>query len=232
MIQVRRSDERGHANHGWLDSHHTFSFADYHDPEHMGFRALRVINEDHVAGGAGFGMHPHRDMEIVTYVISGALRHQDSMGNSAVMKPGDVQRISAGTGIRHSEYNFSPVDPVHLLQIWIIPDRRGVTPRYGELPSSGRVAGAGPNLLVSPDGADGSLAIHSDARLHLAKPAAGEVSTVSVPPGRHGWIQVAVGRIQVNGVELGQGDGAAVSDETVLRIQAVEASEVLVFDLA
>jgi redox-sensitive bicupin YhaK (pirin superfamily) len=232
MIQTRRSEERGHANHGWLDSYHTFSFADYQDPKHMGFRSLRVINEDVIAGGGGFGMHPHRDMEIVTFVLSGALRHEDSMGNSAVMKAGDVQRISAGTGILHSEHNASPVDPVHLLQIWILPNRRGVTPRYAELPASGRGSAGMPGLLVSPDGVAGSLPIHSDTFLHLLALAAGERRRVSLEPGRHAWIQVASGGIRVNGLDLKSGDGAAVSGEKDLEFESSSDSRVLVFDLA
>jgi quercetin 2,3-dioxygenase len=231
MIQIRRSQDRGHADHGWLQAKHTFSFADYHDPSHIGFRALRVINEDVIAGGGGFGMHPHRDMEIVTYVLSGALRHEDSMGNSAVIKAGDVQRISAGTGILHSEHNWSPVEPVHLLQIWMFPTRRGFEPRYGELPSSGRGLGSSPTLLASPEGMDGSLPIHSDVRLHLLRPLAEEKRTLTLEPGRHAWVQVAAGGVRLNGNNLAQGDGAAVSDETRLDIEGLAPSEVLVFDL-
>ncbi len=231
MITVRKSDARGHADHGWLDSYHTFSFADYYDPQHMAFRSLRVINEDRIAGGGGFGMHPHRDMEIITYVISGALRHGDSMGNSAVMKAGDVQRISAGSGILHSEHNWSPVDPVHLLQIWIMPDKRSVSPRYGELPGVG--ARPGPATLVtSPDGRDGSLPIHANVELHLVKLEAGASHTVSIAEGRHAWVQVAEGEVELNGQKLDQGDGAAVSGETALKLSAASKSQVLLFDLA
>ena len=231
MIQIRKSDARGQADHGWLKAKHSFSFADYHDPRHMGFRSLRVINEDVVAGGGGFGMHPHRDMEIVTYVISGALRHEDSMGHVAVMKSGDIQRISAGTGIYHSEHNWSPVEPVHLLQIWMLPSRRGLSPQYGELPHSDRGLAGQPSLVASPDGRDGSLQIHADVRLHLARLAAGEERTFPLEALRHAWIQVAVGRVEVNGTGLGQGDGAAVSEEAVVRLVASEDSRVLVFDL-
>lgn len=231
MIQIRRSEERGQADHGWLKAKHSFSFADYHDPRHMGFRVLRVINEDVVAGGGGFGMHPHRDMEIVTYVISGALRHEDSMGHVAVMKAGDVQRISAGTGIYHSEHNGSPVDPVHLLQIWMLPIRRGMTPQYGELPHSSRGLAGEPSLIASPDGADGSLQIHSDVRLHLFRFAPKEERQVTLEARRHAWVQVAAGSIELNGHVLGQGDGAAVSEESTLRLVAGPESQVLVFDL-
>lgn len=231
MIIVRKSDARGHANHGWLDSYHTFSFADYYDPKHMAFRSLRVINEDYVAGGGGFGMHPHRDMEIITYVISGALRHGDSMGHTAVMKAGDVQRISAGSGIQHSEHNWSPVDPVHLLQIWIMPNKRSVTPSYGELPGIGSRPGP-VTLVASPDGRDGSLSIHADADLYFAKLDAGAVHTHTLAPGKHAWIQVAEGEVVVNGQKLEQGDGAAISDESSVTVSASQKSQVLLFDLA
>lgn len=231
MITVRKSEARGHANHGWLDSYHTFSFADYYDPKHMAFRSLRVINEDVVAGGGGFGMHPHRDMEIITYVISGALRHGDSMGHTAVMKAGDVQRISAGSGIQHSEQNWSPVDPVHLLQIWIMPNKRSVTPRYGELPGIGGKPGPF-TLVASPEGRNGSLPIHADADLYLAKLEQGISQTHTLAKDRHAWIQVAEGEIEVNGQRLEQGDGAAVSGESALTLSASQKSQVLVFDLA
>lgn len=230
MIKVRNAADRGYVNHGWLNAHHSFSFASYHDPQHMGFRSLRVINDDTIAGGGGFDMHPHRDMEIITYVLSGALQHRDSMGNSAVMKAGDVQRISAGTGIEHSEFNYSPIDPVHLLQIWIFPERKGLAPDYSE-ESFGSALPGRLTLVASRGGREGSIAINQDADVLLAKFSGGESVTYRLPLQRHAWIQVAEGDISVNGQSLKAGDGAAVSGETELRIEASGRAQAFVFDL-
>jgi len=229
MLTVRKSAERGHADHGWLDSRHSFSFADYYDPAHMGFRALRVINEDKVAPGKGFGAHPHRDMEILSYVLEGALAHKDSTGTGAVIRTGEVQRMSAGTGVVHSELNASRDQPVHFLQIWLLPDRQGISPGYEQKAFSdlrGRM-----RLVASPDGEAGSLTIHSDARVYAGVLAAGQTAEVGLAPGRHGWIQVARGRARVNGQDLAAGDGASVSDETALRLEGVDDAELLAFDL-
>lgn len=230
MKTIRRSEDRGHANHGWLDSYHTFSFANYHDPNHMGFRSLRVINDDRILGGGGFDMHPHRDMEIITYVLSGALQHRDSMGNEAVMKASDVQRISAGTGVLHSEFNYSPIDPVHLLQIWMVPDRRGAKPGYAERSFANAPRGV-LNLIVSNIGRDGSIAINQDADLYLAKLDEGNVVTHPLRTGRHAWVHVAEGQAIVNGEKLTGGDALALSDEAEVKIEANANSQVLLFDL-
>ena len=230
MIKIRKSEERGHVNLGWLDTHHSFSFASYYDPQHMGFRSLRVINDDTVAGGGGFDMHPHRDMEIITYVLSGALQHRDSMGNSAVMKTGDVQRISAGTGIEHSEFNYSPIDPVHLLQIWILPERKGLTPGYAEK-SFGSAPAGRLTLIASREGRDSSVAINQDADVLLAKLARGDGITHSLRPQRHAWVQVAEGEVSLNGQVLKLGDAASVSGETELRFASDGSGQALVFDL-
>ena len=245
MITVRRADERGHFDHGWLDTRHTFSFAAYYDPNHMGFRALRVINEDVVQGGQGFGTHPHRDMEIVTYVLEGSLAHRDSMGTEAQITAGEVQRMTAGTGVTHSEYNASPSQPVHLLQIWILPERAGLTPGYEQhrLPEtavggSEAAAGApeGPAggliLVASPDAADGSLLIHQDVRLFVARPEGPGGLRYPLAAGRHAYVQVTRGTLQLNGTHLDQGDGAAVSDEAMLTFSAGSTAEALLFDLA
>jgi redox-sensitive bicupin YhaK (pirin superfamily) len=231
MMTIRRAEERGHANHGWLDAHHTFSFADYYDPRWMGFRSLRVINDDTIAGGGGFGTHPHRDMEIITYILSGALQHRDSMGHEAVLKPGDVQRISAGTGIAHSEFNYSPVEPVHLLQIWIQPERRGVKPAYAERSLGNGSAKQGLSLVASRDGRDGSVSIHQDADVWLARLAPGAGVTHSLQSGRHAWVQIAEGEVTLNGQTLTAGDGAALSDEAGLTLAAKTNAQALVFDL-
>jgi len=232
MIVRRLSNERGRANHGWLDSRHTFSFADYHDPAHMGFRALRVINEDRVQPAMGFGTHGHRDMEIISYVLEGELAHQDSMGTGSVIRPGDVQRMSAGTGVLHSEKNPSPSSPVHFFQIWLLPARRGVPPsyeqkRFEDAEKQGRL-----RLVASPDGREGSITVHQDADLHAGLFKSGECARLDLRPGRHAWVQVASGEITLNGESLGTGDGAAVSDETALELSARSDAEVLVFDLA
>ncbi len=230
MITVRKSNDRGHAKHGWLESYHTFSFADYYDPAHTHFRDLRVINEDFVAPEMGFGMHPHRDMEIITYVVSGALQHKDSMGNTAVMRAGDVQRISAGTGILHSEVNASSKEPVHLLQIWILPDRKGATPGYAEK-SYAQAAPGKLHLVASKTGRDGSIAINQDAGLFVGKLAAGNALTYPIGPKRHAWLQLIKGGLEVNGTKLQPGDAAAVSAEASLAIAATEPSDFLLFDL-
>jgi redox-sensitive bicupin YhaK (pirin superfamily) len=230
MITVRKSNERGHAEHGWLDSYHTFSFADYYDPAHTGFRDLRVINEDYVAPEMGFGMHPHRDMEIITYVVSGALQHKDSMGNTAVMRAGDVQRISAGTGIRHSEVNASAKEPVHLLQIWIIPDTKGATPRYAEKSFAQAEAGK-LHLVASKTGREGSIPINQDAELFLGKLGAGETIAQVLGAKRHGWLQLIKGELNVNGTKLHPGDAAAVSETEKLILTAAKNAEFLLFDL-
>ena len=232
MITLRRAGDRGHADHGWLDTWHTFSFADYYDTEQMGFQALRVINDDVVAPGRGFGTHPHRDMEIVTYVLDGALAHKDSMGNSSTIVPGEVQRMSAGTGVLHSEFNHSKTDPVHLLQIWILPDRTGLTPSYEqtffpEEDKCGRL-----RLVASPDGADGSVTIHQDARLYATLLAPGEEVSHALAPGRHAWVHVARGKASLNGQPLEAGDGAAVSGEEQVTLRGDGHAEVLLFDLA
>lgn len=232
MIQVRKAEDRGHANHGWLDTYHTFSFSTYYDPNHRSFRSLRVMNEDFVAPGAGFGTHPHNDMEIVTYVLEGALEHKDSMGNGEVLRPGEFQRMSAGTGITHSEFNPSSDEPVHLYQIWLFPERKGIEPSYEQkrFPEEGRHNRL--QLVASRDAADDSLLIHQDARIYLANVDSGSSVNHELPPGRHAWLQVLRGRVSLNGVPLGRSDGAAVSDETKLTIQADDDAEIMLFDLA
>ena len=231
MITLRSSAARGHADHGWLDTFHTFSFADYHDPAHMGFRALRVINEDRVAPGMGFGTHPHRDMEILTYILAGQLAHKDSMGNGRSIAPGQLQAMSAGTGITHSEFNPSRTDPVHLLQIWLLPDRRGHTPRYAEW-SPEADASKVCTLLASPDGRENSAAIHQDALLFLVKlPASGEM-THALSPTRAAWLQVMRGTLTLNGQTLTAGDGAAVENEPSLTLHASTNADALIFDIA
>jgi quercetin 2,3-dioxygenase len=230
MVKVRKANDRGHANHGWLDTYHTFSFAGYHDPAHMGFRTLRVINDDTVAPGAGFGMHPHRDMEIITYILSGQLEHKDSMGNGRVIQTGDVQYMAAGTGVEHSEFNPSNDESVHLLQIWIQPDTKGVKPCYAER-SFAHVPRGGLHLVTSKAGRDGSIAIHQDADLWLTKLNAGQSVTHKLASGRNAWVHVAEGEVTLNGQPLSGGDAAAVSEETALEISASKPSQVLLFDL-
>jgi len=233
MIQIRRAGERGHFDHGWLDTNHTFSFADYDDPRHMGFRALRVINEDRVAPGQGFGTHGHRDMEIVSYVLEGALAHKDSMGTGSVIRPGDVQYMSAGTGVRHSEYNASDSDTTHFLQIWIFPDRDGYAPRYGQKRFERADKLDRLRLVVSPDGADGSIAIRQDAKLYASVLEGGKSASLDLAKGRHAWVQVVRGDLSVNGQKLSAGDGLASSDETRLDFTAGPGeTEFLAFDLA
>lgn len=227
---IRRANERGHAEHGWLDTYHTFSFADYYDPEWMGFRTLRVINDDLVMPGMGFGTHPHRDMEIITYVLSGALQHKDSMGNGRVIRPGEVQYMAAGTGVQHSEFNPSKDEAVHLLQIWILPDRKGLKPRYAEKSLAEAPSGKF-NLVVSKAGRDGSLPINQDADLYMAKLEAGDKATHALKPSRHAWVHVAEGEVKLDGETLKAGDAVALSDESRVELAAAKPSQVLLFDL-
>jgi redox-sensitive bicupin YhaK (pirin superfamily) len=228
MVIARRAGERGVTRFDWLDSRHTFSFGDYHDPRHMGFRALRVINEDVVAPGTGFPTHPHRDMEILTWVLAGALEHEDSLGNGSVIRPGEAQIMSAGTGIRHSEFDHSATEPVHLLQIWILPEREGLPPRYDQRP----IEGEGLRPVATRDGRDGSVRIFQDVRLLVARLGAGERIVEPLAPGRHAWVQVARGALRVNGIAFAAGDGAALTDEPEVALVADGAAEALVFDLA
>jgi len=231
MITLRKAGERGHAQHGWLDSWHTFSFADYYDPKHMGFRSLRVINEDRVAPGKGFPTHPHRDMEIVTYVLDGALEHKDSMGNGSVMRSGDVQRMSAGTGVAHSEFNGSREEPVHFLQIWILPESRNLTPGYEQKHFSKEERQGTFKLVAARDGANGAVVVHQDMKLSAGLFAAGERANYALSPGRHAWVHVARGQARVNGSELSAGDALQVSEEAELEVVGVNDAEVLLFDL-
>ena len=231
MLYVRAGEERGHANHGWLDTHFTFSFADYHDPDFMGFRALRVINEDTVAPRRGFGMHPHRDMEIITYVMSGAVEHRDSMGTRAVVRPGEVQRMTAGTGVLHSETNSSD-EPLHLLQIWILPKEAGLKPGYEQKAFDAETRQGRFRVVASPDGREGSLTVHQDVVLHDTLLGRGERAEYALAPGRHAWVQVARGSGTLNGVKVKAGDGVAVASEDRLVLEAEEPIEALLFDLA
>ena len=232
MITVLPSSERFHTEAGWLDSHHSFSFADHYDPERLGFRALRVINDDRVQPARGFGSHSHRDMEIITYVLSGELAHKDSMGNGSIIRPGEVQRMSAGTGVVHSEMNPSRTEPVHFLQIWVVPDRSGHEPGYEQklFPDAERRGKL--RVVASPDGRDGSVTIHQDALVHASLLERGERVSYSLPSTRHAWVHVARGTVDVNGQSLREGDGAAISDEDRLDLTARESSEVLLFDVA
>ena len=232
MIQIRRAKDRGHAGHGWLDTYYTFSFADYFDPEHMGFRALRVLNEDTIQGGKGFPSHPHRDMEIVTYILDGALEHEDSMGTGSVIRSGEVQRMSAGTGVIHSEYNHSPHEPVHLLQIWILPEGEGLAPGYEQKMFAGDDKRGRLRLVGSRDGRDGSVTIHQDVSLYACLLDTGEVVTHASAAERHAWIQIVRGQISVLGELLFAGDGAAISGEDAVTLTGVEPAEVILFDLA
>lgn len=232
MITVRHRDERGAVNMGWLNSKHSFSFGHYYDPAHMGFRALRVINEDRVIPGAGFPTHGHADMEIISYVLDGALEHKDTLGTSSVIKPGEVQRMSAGSGIRHSEYNASKKDPVHFLQIWIIPDEEGMVPGYEQKSFATEEKQGRLRLVGSKDGRGGSVTIHQDVDLYATLLRQGDTVTHELRPGRHAWVQVARGQARLNGVLLKEGDGAAVRDETALTLDSETGAEVLVFDLA
>ena len=229
MINVRRAKERGTANFGWLDSRHTFSFGDYYDPKHMGFGPLRVINEDRVSPGKGFGTHGHRDMEIISYVLEGALEHKDSIGTGSVIRPGDVQVMSAGTGIRHSEFNHSKTEPVHFLQIWVVPDREGIAPRYEQktFPETERQGQL--RLVASPDAREGSLEIHQDVDLFASTLRDGKAVAHEFRPNRYGWLQVARGSVDVNGKKLNAGDGAAIEGERSIALRGN--GEVLLFDL-
>jgi hypothetical protein len=232
MITIRKAEARGHANYGWLDTYHTFSFANYYDPKHMGFQALRVINEDRVSPGAGFGTHGHRDMEIITYVLEGALEHKDSIGNGSVIQPGDIQRMSAGTGILHSEFNHSQTESVRLLQIWLLPEVRGIAPSYeqhnfGIAKTPGKL-----RLVAARDGRDGALTVHQDVDLYAAILQKGDRIAHLLNPNRHAWVQVARGSINLNGLPLTQGDGAAMSAETEVTLEATTDAEILLFDLA
>jgi len=232
MITLRPGAERGRSERDWLSSRHTFSFADYDDPRHMGFRSLRVINEDRVQPGAGFPTHGHRDMEIVTYVVAGALEHKDSLGTGSVIRPGDVQRMTAGTGVTHSEYNPSRSEPVHLLQIWILPERQGLPPGYEQRAFPPTEMQGRLRLVAARDGREGSVTLHQDARLFAARLAAGDEILHRVAPGRHAWVQVVRGSLVLNGTGMAQGDGAAASAEAQLDIRAREPAEILLFDLA
>lgn len=232
MITLRKSAERGHANHGWLDTYHSFSFANYYDPKHMGFRALRVINEDKVSSSAGFGMHGHQDMEIITYVLEGALEHKDSIGNGAIIKPGEVQRMSAGTGIMHSEFNHSKTDSVHLLQIWLLPDTKGLQPSYEQREFAVAKTPNQLHLVAAKDGREGAVRVHQDVDLYAAVLEPNTQVSYSLSPDRHAWVQVARGEITLNGLPMKQGDGAAISRESEVAIAASDASEILLFDLA
>jgi quercetin 2,3-dioxygenase len=232
MIVLRPAAERGTTNFGWLDSRHTFSFGNYYDPQHMGFGPLRVINEDRVKGGAGFDTHGHRDMEIISYVLDGALEHKDSIGTGSVIRPGEVQIMSAGTGIRHSEFNHSSTNPVHFLQIWVLPDRNSITPRYDQRLFPAAEKRGQLRLVGSPDGRDGSILIHQDVEVYDALLARGERVTRPLATGRRSWVQVVRGTVEVNGQAASAGDGVAIADEPALTITAgADGSEFLVFDL-
>ncbi len=232
MLQVRKSQERGHANHGWLDSYHTFSFASYYDPNQMSFRSLRVINEDQIDPGAGFPTHGHRDMEIITYVLNGALEHRDSLGTGSVIRPGEVQHMSAGTGIQHSEYNHSQREPVHLLQIWITPNQTGIEPRYAqrEFPIATEIGKL--HLVAGPVGeVEDVIPVQQDMRLYAGQLAAGDEIQQTIAPDRYVWIQVVRGEVVVNETPLQAGDGVAISEEDAVAIAATTAAELLLFDL-
>jgi len=232
MITIRKADERGQADHGWLDTRHTCSFANYHDPKFMGFRSLRVINEDRVQPGQGFGTHGHSDMEIISYVLEGGLQHRDSMGTGSVIRPGDVQRMSAGSGVQHSEFNASRTEPVHFYQIWVVPERRGIKPEYEQKAFPVEERRNVLRLIASPDGAQGSLTIHQDARLYAATLTPGKELGHPLARDRFSWVQVTRGRVRFNGHELRDGDGASVSQEPELKLSAEKGGEILLFDLA
>lgn len=231
MLTLRKSADRGHRDHGWLNAHHTFSFGNYDDPAFMGFRDLRVINEDRVQAAEGFGKHGHRDMEILTWILAGQLEHKDSMGSGGVIRPGEMQYMSAGRGVLHSEMNASKTDPVHLLQIWIMPEADGALPRYAQKDFNAALAKGGLVTLASHDGADGSIAIRQDVKISAARAARDETYTYALGAKRYGWLQVARGDVRVNDVQLGQGDGLAIEREVELTIQAAQGSEFLLFDL-
>lgn len=232
MITIRRGNERGHFDHGWLDTYHTFSFADYRDPRFMGFRSLRVINEDRVTPGQGFGRHPHRDMEILTYVLSGELEHRDSMGHQGVIRPGEVQYMAAGTGIEHSEFNPSQTEPVHLMQIWILPDRRGVAPSYEQRPFPSLSSEGMLTLLASGDGRDYSIRINQDADIYATTLRPSQGAQYTLRPGRGAWIQLLRGSARLDDQPLSAGDGASVTDQSAIALTADSRAELLLFDLA
>jgi len=232
MITIRRANERGHGDHGWLNSYHTFSFASYHDPQHMGFRSLRVMNEDRVAAGQGFGNHAHRDMEIVSYVLDGELEHEDSIGNGEVLRPGEFQRITAGTGITHSEFNPSATKPTHFYQIWLLPERKGIDPSYEQKQFDPVGRKNQLQLVASRDAAEGSLLIHQDAKIYLADLTTGDDLNYEIPTGRYVWLQVLVGSVIVNGQSLSTSDAVAVSDESALLLQTDDHAEFMLIDLA
>ena len=232
MIKVRRANERGNTHTPWLDSHHTFSFNQYHDPRYTGFRDLLVINEDYVAPGQGFGTHGHRDMEIISYVVEGQLAHKDSTGVSSTIRPGDVQRMSAGTGVRHSEFNPSATEPMHFLQIWIVPEQEGLPPSYEQRAFSEADRRGTLRLVAARDGQDGAVTVHQDVRLYIGSLQAGEELTHRLDDDRHAWVQVIRGAVTLNDTLLSAGDGAAVSKEAALQIRATDAAEILLFDLA
>ena len=232
MITTRPGEERGHFDHGWLNTYHTFSFADYYDPRYMGFRALRIINEDRVRPGRGFGTHGHRDMEIVSYVVEGALEHKDSMGTGQVIRPGDVQRMSAGTGVTHSEYNHSATELVHFLQIWILPERKDLTPGYEQKTFPEEEKRGRLRLIASREGRDGSVKIQQDVDLYAALLEAGQKASHALRPGRHAWLQVVRGAVTVNAQALKAGDGAEISGEARLELSGLDPAEILLFDLA
>lgn len=230
-LNIRKANERGHANHGWLNSHHTFSFADYYDPAHLGFRSLRVINDDRIAPGQGFGTHPHRDMEIFSYVLEGTLEHKDSMGNGRQLKPGQIQLMSAGRGVTHSEYNPSAREPLHFMQIWIRPSEHGLTPSYTEWHPTPEQASAAKVLVISPDGREGSAVIHQDAEVYRVRLQPGQTVTHELRAGRGAWVQIAEGKLTLNGVELETGDGASTEEPGHLVLVASQPTEAILFDL-
>ncbi len=232
MLAIRKSNDRGHAQHGWLDSYHTFSFAGYHDPEFMGFRALRVINEDRVQPGKGFDTHSHQDMEILSYVIEGALEHKDSMGTGSIIRPGELQMMRAGTGVTHSEYNHSKTEMVHFLQIWVIPDEEGLEPAYDQREFSAEERRGRFRLVASPDGAKGAIRIHQDLSLFATLLEAGQSLQHVIPPAHHAWVQVVKGDLTVNGVHLSAGDGLGITEESSLEFVASSGSEALLFGLS
>jgi redox-sensitive bicupin YhaK (pirin superfamily) len=232
MFRLRKAGDRGHFDHGWLDTYHSFSFGDYYDPDLMGFRSLRVINEDRVEAGRGFGMHGHRDMEIVTYILEGSLEHKDSLGNGSIIGQGDLQRMTAGTGVRHSEFNPSATEWAHLYQIWLLPQRKGLEPSYQQLAITNELKRGGFRLVASPDGAEGSLTIRQDARLYLSALSGRETVSHEIEPGRAAWLQVLRGNVNIDGHNLAAGDGVAITDEIAVAVRAADDAEVLLFDLA
>ncbi|HEV2970673.1 MAG TPA: pirin family protein [Pirellulales bacterium] len=232
MIRIRKSLDRGHADHGWLNTYHTFSFADYYDPAQMGFRSLRVINEDRVQPGMGFGAHGHRDMEIVTYVLEGAIEHKDSLGNGSILRRGEFQRMSAGSGVQHSEFNPSAAEPIHFYQIWLLPKTKGIEPSYEQRFFPDEEKRGKLRLVASPDGADVSLTIHQDAKVYLSTLVPGDSVAHAIAPGRHAWLQALRGSVTVNGIPLETSDGLAASDEPGLAIVGKQPAEIMLFDLA